>query len=174
MTKNNILIAFSSDKICKNIVTILNKNGIPYDNICNTGSCLRKYCSYYNNGIVLCGASFSDETSYNIIEDFYEDFVFLLMGNIDKINIYSDKKAYKLSTPVKEEDIINAINLAYYKNNENIKNKNIKLIKNAKDLLIKHNGFSENMAHKYIQQKSMQTGKKNIEIAKIIINKYIN
>ena len=28
MAKNNIIIAFSSDKICNNIRSILNKNGI--------------------------------------------------------------------------------------------------------------------------------------------------
>ncbi|WP_250278264.1 ANTAR domain-containing response regulator [[Clostridium] colinum] len=172
MSKNNIIIAFSSDKICNNLCTILNKNGIIYNHICKTGANLRKYCSYYENGIILCGTNFIDESTYNIVEDFYKDFCFLLIGSLDKINIYDNKKVYKLPTPIKQEDIINALDMAYYKNIENIKTKNLKFINEAKNLLILHNNFTEDTAHKYIQKKSMNTGKKNIDIAKIIISKY--
>ena len=172
MSKNNIIIAFSSDKICNNISLILNKNGINYDYICKTGNNLRKCCSYYENGIIICGVTFVDEPIYNIIEDFYQSFIFILLGSTDKLSMYSDEKAYKLSTPVRQEDIINAIDIARYKNNENIKRNNNKLIEEAKSILILHKNFTEPLAHKYIQKKSMDTGKKNIDIAKLIINKY--
>lgn len=172
MSKNNIIIAFSSDKICNNISSILTKNGIVYDYICKTGANLRKCCSYYDNGIILCGTTFIDEPMCNIIEDFYKDFSFLMFGSIDKINIYSDEKVYKISTPIKHEDIINYIDMACYKNTQNIKEKNNKIIEEAKRLLILYNNFTEENAHKYIQKKSMDNGKKNIDIAKLIIAKY--
>ncbi|WP_317366287.1 ANTAR domain-containing protein [uncultured Tyzzerella sp.] len=172
MSKKNIIIAFSSDKICNKISCILTKNGISYDHICKTGANLRKCCSYYENGIILCGASFVDEPTHNIIEDFYEDFIFLLLGSADKINMHNDEKVYKISTPIKQEDIISGIDMAYYKSYENIKNKNYKIIEKAKSLLMLYNHFTETEAHKYIQKKSMHTGRKNIDIAKLIIDKY--
>lgn len=172
MKKNNIIIAFSSNKICNNISYILNKNGINYTYVCKTGYNLRKCCSFYENGIIICGTNFIDEPIYNIIEDFYKDFIFLLIGNIHTIGLYSDEKVYKLSPPLKQEDIINALDVAYYKNSENIENKNNEIIKKAKNLLIKNNNFTEETAHKYIQKKSMDSGKKNIHIAKLIIDKY--
>ncbi len=172
MFKNNIIISFSSDKICKNISYILNKNGINYIKICKTGSSLRKCCSYYENGIVLCSPNFVDEITFNIIEDFYEDFIFLLIGSVDKLNIYNNENIYKLYTPVKEEDIINAINISCYKNSEKIKAKHTKIIEEAKTLIMLNTHSTEPLAHKYIQKKSMETGKKNIEIAKYIISKY--
>ncbi len=172
MAKNNIIIAFSSDKICNNISSILNKNGINYDYICKTGANIRKCCSYCENGIIICGVTFIDEPIYNIIEDFYQNFIFILLGSTDKLNMYNDEKTYKLSTPIRQEDIINAIDIARYKNNENIKKNKIKLIEEAKNLLILYKNFTEPLAHKYIQKKSMETGKKNIDIAKLIIDKY--
>ena len=172
MAKNNIIIAFSSDKICNNIRSILNKNGINYNYICKTGANIRKCCSYYENGIIICGITFIDEPIYNIIEDFYQNFIFILLGSTDKLNMYKDEKTYKLSTPIRQEDIINAIDIARYKNNENIKKNKIKLIEEAKNLLILYKNFTEPLAHKYIQKKSMETGKKNIDIAKLIIDKY--
>ena len=172
MSKNNLIIAFSSDKICNNIISILTKNGINYDYVCKSGATLRKCCSYYENGIILCGTTFIDESIHNIIEDFYESFIFILLGSIDKINIYNDEKVYKLCTPIKSEDIISAIDIAYYKNTENIKLKNYKIIEQAKSLLIKNYNLSEENAHKYIQKKSMNSGKKNIDIAKLILKKY--
>ena len=172
MSKNNLIIAFSSDRICNNIISILTKNGINYDYVCKSGTNLRKCCSYYENGIILCGTTFIDESIYNIVEDFYESFTFILLGSIDKINIYNDEKVYKLCTPIKSEDIISAIDIAYYKNIENIKLKNYKILEQAKSLLIKNYNLSEEKAHKYIQKKSMNSGKKNIDIAKIILKKY--
>ena len=172
MVKNNIIIGFSSDKICSNIINILNKNGISYDCVCKTGASLRKSCSYYENGIILCQTSFIDEPTYNIVQDFYKDFIFLIIGNIDKLSLYDNNIVYKLVTPVKQEDIINALDLAFYKNSENIKEKNNKIINKAKELLMLNNNFTETNAHKYIQKKSMDTGKKSIDIAKLIIKKY--
>ncbi len=172
MIKNNIIIAFSSNNICNSISNILNKNGIDFDYICKTASSLRKCCSYYENGIIICSTSFLDEPIYNIIEDFYKDFIFILIGSNDKLNLYSGEKVYKLCTPIKQEDIISSLDLAYYKISENLQNKKHKILKEAKNLLMLNYNICEEQAHKYIQKKSMDTGKKNIDIAKIIINKY--
>lgn len=174
MLKNNVIIAFSSDKICSKIINILKKNGIKYDYVFKTCVALRNALYLYENAIILCGTDFVDEPTYQIIQDFYEDFTFLLLGNIDKINIFSDKMVYKIPTPIKQEDIINGIYIAYYKNEEKYEQKKAKYIQKAKQILIQNKNFTESQAHKYIQQKSMETGKKNIHIAKAIIKKYEN
>lgn len=174
MIKNNIIIAFSSDKICSKIINILKKNGINYDYVFKTGANLRKALTIYENAIILCGTDFVDEPTYQIIQDFYEDFTFLLLGNLDKINIFPNHIVYKIPTPIKQEDIINSIYIAYYKNEEKYEQKKIKYIQKAKQILIETQNFSEQQAHKYIQQKSMDAGKKNIHIAKAIIKRYEN
>lgn len=171
MLKNNIIIAFSSNKICNNVISILTKNGIRYTCICKSGASLRKCCSYYENGIIICGSSFIDEPTYNIVEDFYKIFTFIMLSSIDKLNIYDDNKVYKLSTPIKSEDIISTIYIAYYTNLENIKLKDEKTIKKAKNILMQIYNIPENTAHRYIQKKSMDSGKKNIDIANLIIKK---
>lgn len=172
MIRNNIIIAFSSNNKCNVISNILKKNGIDFNCICKTANILRKWCSFYENGIVICSANFLDEPIYNIIEDFYKDFIFILIGSNDKLNLYSDEKVYKLCTPIKQEDIIISLDLAYYKISENLQNKKDKILKEAKNLLMLNYNICEAQAHKYIQKKSMDTGKKTIDIAKIIINKY--
>jgi response regulator NasT len=44
------------------------------------------------------------------------------------------------------------------------------VIESAKNVLIERNNFSEAQAHRFIQKKSMDTGKKMIETAMIILN----
>ena len=44
------------------------------------------------------------------------------------------------------------------------------IIEEAKNLLVERNNFTEPQAHRFIQKKSMDTGKKMIEIALIILN----
>ena len=43
-------------------------------------------------------------------------------------------------------------------------------VKLAKELLINRHNMTEEQAHRYIQKKSMDTGKRNVEVAKIILN----
>ena len=73
-----------------------------------------------------------------------------------------------------QNDIIAYINISGYRNTldksktrSDVENR---FIQNAKITLIDRYGMSEGQAHRYMQKKSMETGKRLIDIAKIILN----
>lgn len=171
MIKNNIIVAFSSDKACHTISNILLKNAIQYDVIVKTGANLRKLCNYYDSGVIVCGCTFSDEVIFNIIEDFKHNFTFIVLGSSDNLSNFNGD-VYTLSFPIKQDELTCAINLSLYNNSNKIKRYNTELINDAKKILFSTHKLTEQSAHKYIQKKSMNLGKKSIEIAKIIIKNY--
>lgn len=163
--KNNIIIGFYSDKICKIVSSVLRKNAFEYKYICKTASSLRKVCSFYDEGIVIC-SFFQDEPLYNIIQDFSNNFKFIVFTNNDFD--LKEKNVYKVFMPIKQEQILYTLNEVF----EDIKKQNDIIIKNAKSILMQKYNLTEEKAHKYIQKKSMDLGLKSSYIAKLIIEKY--
>ena len=173
MAKNNIIIGFHSKKICLSILNVLNNYGINTNFVSQSGSKIREMANYLGEGVLIIGENFKDELSINIIEDFWENFNIIIIGNFDKINICEDKKAYKLAIPLKQEELILAIEMQLYKETPKKIKKNLEneILNKAKKLLFEKYNFNEDKAHKFIQKISMEKRTKMIEIAKYIIDK---
>ncbi|MFI3230660.1 MAG: ANTAR domain-containing protein [bacterium] len=169
---SNIIIAFSKDKACDVISGILKQNGIIFTHTVKTSSALRQACTQLENAIVICNNRFMDENIFNIIQDFHENFTFVVIGDYSQIDALDDDKCYKVSVPIQKEEFLSIIDLAIYKHSEKVKDINKKNLNKAKDILINKLNMSEENAHKYIQQKSMNTGKNIHQICKLIIKKY--
>lgn len=173
MAKNNIIIGFHSKKICLNISNVLNSYGIKADFICQSGAKLREMATYFGEGVIILGEKFSDEFSINIINDFWQNFNIIFIGNLAQINICEDKKAYKLVTPLKQEELISAIEMQLFKDTpRKIKqNKDKEILNKAKKILFEKYNFTEEKAHKFIQKMSMEKRQKMLETANYIIEK---
>lgn len=171
---NDLIIAFSNPKASDIINNILKQNGIVCTHIVKTSSALRQVCARLDNAIIICNTNFTDEVIYSVIEDFYENFTFIVIGDYSQIDILDDNKCYKVCTPLKQSDLLTIIDLAIYKNSEKIKAINKQILNQAKSLLITKLNMTEEKAHRYIQKKSMDTGKNMLQICKLIIKKYID
>lgn len=173
MAKNNIIIGFHSKKTCLSVLNVLNNYGINPDFVCQSGLKIREMASYLGEGVIILGEKFLDELSINIIEDFWQDFNIIFIGSFGQINICEDKKAYKLATPLKQEELISAIEMQLYKDTPKKIRKNLEneTLYKAKKLLFEKYNFTEDKAHKFIQKMSMEKRTKMIEIAKYIIEK---
>lgn len=163
-----IIIAFSSSKITKSIISIFNKNGITDYISCQNLAMLKKYCHSYQNAVVISSCFLSGESLYDFMES--SSYSFIIIDTKDKLNLCNND-IYKLTLPLKLEDLILAIDICIYNQEEKVKREKEKLIKKAKQKLMSSLDISEDKAHKYLQKKSMQTGKKIEQIAKAILLK---
>lgn len=168
MPKDNIIVAFATKKACNTICNILKNNGIYCDNIVHTVANIRIISTYYENGIIICGGSFADEPIFSLIDDLCHRFKFIVIEKCDSINAQYNDKVYRLFLPIRQEELL--LNVHICIENFQIKSKNEYIEKAKKILFLKYN-FTENNAHKYIQNLSMKYKKKSEEIAKLIIKK---
>lgn len=174
MKNNDILIAFSNDKIITSITKLLKSEGLQISYACNTGFELITQLQYFSSGIIICGSKFRDISITNLVYDIPEYFSVIVIGTYSQLESIENERLFKLSVPLNREDLICSINMLNLETNLqcNIKKRNDEdniLINNAKKLLIDRYNMSEEQAYRYIQKKSMNTGKRMENIAKDIL-----
>jgi len=175
MKNINAFIAFSNDKVKNNIKKMLNTMGISVNFICSNGFELKKQLEYYNNGIIICGYKLNDTNITEIITEIPENFNIVLIGTMTQLEMCENERVFKLAVPLSKQDFIYSIIMLANTNSEkithNIRNEDEnKIIQSAKEILINRYNMTEEQAHRYMQKKSMNSGKKIVEIAKFIIN----
>ncbi len=177
MTNHNILVAFSNPKISETVAKMLTYGNFRPSYICSSGSELRKQINYYHNGIIICGYNLKDCSIIQLAEDIPQNFSIVLIGNKSQMELFENDRIFKLAVPLHKEDLIYSVSMLLNmeitanKHYTNIRNdEDQKLIRLAKESLIDTYSMTENQAHKYMQKKSMDSGKKLVDIAKIILN----
>lgn len=174
MKNNNIFIAFSNKKTAVSIAKIVIANRM--NAVCITTSLaeLRKSILPYENGTVICGCHFKDGYIAHFIDDVPENINIIVVGSRSQLEELESERIFKLAVPLQKMDLVCSLNmLSSMDNYMRLKARDPeeeKLLLRAKRILIGRYSMTEEQAHRYIQKKSMDTGKKLSDIAKIIIS----
>lgn len=170
----NVFIAFDSRKTAVTIAKILIENGNNVAAISKSYAELLEAFNYYHGGIVISGCVFDKKRMDRVAENVSNDFNFIVIGNKMQLEVISGERVFKLSYPLQKNDLICSVDMLLsmdtkYKpampKNENDE----KIILKAKCMLIDMYSMTEEQAHRYMQKKSMDTGRKMAEIAQIIL-----
>lgn len=175
MRNVNVFVAFSQKKTALDIAKIAASNGMHVVCAATSLAELKKNIHTYNNGIIICGYRFKDDYVVDFIEDVPETMNVVLIGNRAQLEGFSNERVFKLAVPLRRIDLVCSLNMiasmeeygAIVKQRDP---KEEKLIIRAKALLIDRYSMTEEQAHRYIQKKSMDTGRRLVEIAKIILS----
>ncbi|MBR1738394.1 MAG: ANTAR domain-containing protein [Firmicutes bacterium] len=177
MRAEKVIIAFKNDTVSENVSRMLKSGGINTTVTCSTAAEIRKQCLYLGEGIIICGYSFADSSIMTLIDDIPESFNVILIGKFEQICMCDDERIFKLAVPLKREDLIYSVSMMmnfdesgdYHKPKIKSDEKN-ELIEEAKRVLIDKYDITEEQAHRYIQKKSMDTGRKIVDIARAILD----
>lgn len=172
--KDNIFLAFSNKKLIVNIAKMLISDGYKITSVAKNVSEINNFYHYYRGGIIIMGCTFDSVHINNLINDIPESFTVILIGNKEQLDICYDDRIFKLAVPLHKVDLICAVEMfttieSPYKPSANKNSEDEKIIERAKHTLIDTYSMTEEQAHRYIQKKSMDTGKKLVEIARIIL-----
>ena len=171
----NIFIAFDSRKIAVSIAKILIENGNNVVSISKSFAELMQSLSYYHGGIVITGCVFAKKRTDRIAENVSDDFSFIVLGNKMQLDIITGERVFKLCYPLQKNDLICSVDMLLsmdnqYKPSVHKDENDEKIILKAKCVLIDMYSMTEEEAHRYMQKKSMDTGRKMADIARIILN----
>lgn len=171
---NNIFIAFDNRKIAVSIAKILIANGNNVVAIAKSSTELMNSLNYYPAGIIITGCVFDGIRNEYMMYDIPESFNLVVVGNKLQIDNFPDGRAFKLSMPLQKNDLICSVEMlmtmdTQYKPAVHKNLNDEKVIMRAKNLLIDMYSMSESQAYRYMQKKSMDTGRKLVDIARIIL-----
>ena len=166
-----VIVALPKIDDAKNMKNLLVRNGISVAGVCTTGAQAIAMADGLNDGIMIYS---------QLRENLPFGFEMLLMASQQIIGggmVEGDIMC--LTMPLKVHDLINTVDMMTQnieRRRRRLKTKpkernpeEVKLIKEAKEVLMNRNHMSEEEAHRYIQKCSMDSGTNMVETAQMVL-----
>lgn len=176
----SVIIAFPRIEDAKNIKNLLVRNGIPVAGTCTTGARALNLADSLNGGIIICGYKMADMMYAQLYDDLPAGFEMLLAASRQVLGAGMQKQGLIcLPLPLKAHDLLSTVHMMIQaKEAKRRKQKaakrernpeELRLIKEAKEVLMDRNHMSEEEAHRYIQKCSMDSGTNMAETAQMVL-----
>ena len=174
-----IVVAFENENNRKRICDILEANGIQVKVSCRSGSEAIRAIRKMSGGIVISGYKLSEMTAADLAYDLNGIAMVLAIAPQQQLELCVNENMFKLPTPFSRGDLVSSIRMLLQMQEKHYRavpprrsEKDTADINKAKELLMNKNGMTEEEAHRFIQRKSMDTGAKAAETARLIISSY--
>jgi len=171
------VVAFESEKDQESIAALLEKNGISVKYKCRTGLETIRAVKQMGGGIVVAGYKFPDMTTEHVAYQLKDDDAAILMvAKGTHLDMVENEDIFRIPAPFRPAELIGAVNMLVQLDQKRFKTSAEKrtdsekqLISRAKTLLMEHEHYTEDQAHRYLQRRSMETSLKMSEVAKLIL-----
>jgi hypothetical protein len=175
----SVVVAFESESNRKKISEMLEAAGIQVRYRCKGGAEVIRAIKNMGGGLVVCGYKLADITASDLAYDLAEIASVLMIARASRLDMCDNEYIFKLPSPVNGSELIGSVRMLLQMENRRTKSvpserdpEEEKLIQIAKQLLMDKNRMTEDEAHRFIQQRSMNTSQKMVETAKLIIRSY--
>lgn len=175
----NIVVALPKIEEAKGIRAILIKRGFSVTAVCTTGAQTLSQIDEWSDGIVVCGYKLADMIYSELHGCLPDGIDMLLLASQRVVNDCLGNDVVCLSMPLKVNDLVETLTMMSHavmrrrkkaKQTPKVRNeKEMQLLKEAKELLMARNHMTEEEAHRYIQKCSMDSGTNIVETAQMIL-----
>ena len=176
---DKIIVAFENENNRKRICDMLEASGITVKVSCRSGSEAIRAVRKMGTGIVICGYKLSEMTASDLAYDLSGQAMLLVIAPPQQLEMFQNDNVFKLPTPFSKGDLISSLRMLQQMEEKHFRSasprrteKETADINKAKELLMSKNGMSEQEAHRFIQRRSMDSGSKASETARLIIETY--
>lgn len=174
-----ILIAMPRTEDALHFESLIKKHGLMFETvICNTGSEVLRVSNDRDYGIVICTKNLKDMVYSELADYLPPSFYIIVLTKDATVETFSDRMI-KLLLPIRTSELVSTIEMinAGFSRPKKRKEKPYRtkskeenqIIERAKQLLMERNGMSEQEAFRYIQKTSMDTGRRSVETAEMIL-----
>lgn len=172
-----VIVAFESEKTCGRIKDILENSGTASCLVCRSGDQVRRYANKQHISVVVCSYKLADETAEDVLADLPPVCAMLLLAPQNRLDMVRNDGLFSLPTPVSRSELIASVrmllqlgcrqeNTLQSKRNQEERQQ----IQSAKELLMERYSLTEEQAHRFLQKKSMDTGMKLSETARLVLD----
>ena len=171
-----VVVAFENQANCQRICTTLESCGgiacIP----CRSAGEVRRLLAKQQISVVVCGYKLADATAEELCEDLAPTVCMLLMAPWHQLELCQSDDLFRLATPTSKGELITSVRLLLQTSRRMERlmpsrrsEEEQHLLWEAKELLIRNHGMTEEQAHRFIQKKSMDAGYKMVQTARLIL-----
>ncbi len=178
---SSIVVANSNPDYAKKIALVLHSSGLYVGGVCVSGAQIIDFASkHYHGGVVVCSVKLRDMPAVGLPRTVGANYDFLFLVNPPLAGMARSLEYACLMMPINRMHLISSVNMFLnladctpLSIKKKIQDGNLdekQVILKAKNLLMDRNNLTEAQAHRFIQKKSMDTGRKMLETAMIVLN----
>ncbi len=170
------VVAFEKDESRDKIADMLEKSGVTVRYRCRSGAEVLRAVKTMGSGVVICGHKLTDMPAEHLAHDLRGQAKFLVLAKQSQLELLSDPDIFKLQIPISAAELRGSVNILIQLDEISARaqipqrsQEEQHMIDRAKEALMEKRGFTEAQAHKYLQKRSMETGTKLAETARLIL-----
>lgn len=172
----HIVLAFSHDDTALKIRRMLDGTGYEPDNVsCHTAAELLRTVESYDNVLVIMGYKLPDMVVDGVAEYVHSGCRIMSIVRADHIEDISNDEIFVLPLPISRAKLVSSVNMLLgaairVKEKHSVHSEaEQKLIDEAKIFLMENYHMTEQQAHRFMQKRSMDSGSKMIDTARLIL-----
>ncbi len=174
---DHMLIAFEGEKTRQRMTEILESAGIHVFATCISGAEVLRCCRRMGSGVILCGFKLGNMTGEELYQCLPEEVAMVMLATATQLELVECEEICRLVAPARRTELVDTIRMLLDQV-ETISlpkraDEDQLLVLRAKELLMDRNQMTEEQAHRFIQKRSMDTGKKMAQTAMQILDGHI-
>jgi response regulator NasT len=173
---DRIIVAFESEANQTRIKDMLESGGLSVKKTCRSGAEVIRNVKKMGGGVVVCGFKLGDMTASELAYDLQRIAMVLAVAPATQMALCENEDLFKLPAPVTKGDLLASVRMLVQMQNRYIRmmlprrsGEEEGIVNRAKELLMNRNCMTEAEAHRFLQKKSMDTGSKMVDTARMII-----
>ncbi len=172
-----VILAFEGEKNGTRIRDMLMTAGVAECSLCRSAAEVKRLVFQQGINAVVCGYKLPDETAESLFEDLPPNCSMLVVAPQGMLDLIGSNELLRLPAPATRENLVAAVRellLSCHRTDRFVRPQRsaeeLALIERAKVFLIRRRGMSEEEAHRYLQKRSMDEGKKMPQTAQSILD----
>ena len=172
-----IIVAFENEKTALRVKELLEGGGAAACLVCRTADQVRRAIRKLPVPAVVCGYKLGDQTAELLFGALPPACAMLVLAHQDLLDLLGNDDIFRLPSPVTRGDLLASVRLLLQVGRRlerygcpRRSGEEQELIDRAKALLMDRHGLSEERAHYYLQKKSMDSGAKLTQTARLVLD----
>ena len=176
MEMDKVIVDFERTKSCERVREIIESSGTAACIICRSAAEVKRTVSKHHISTVVCGFKLPDESAQSLFEDLPPNCAMLMVAVQGMLDLCQNDDIFLLASPVSRGDLVASVRMLIQMGHRLEKfvrpqrsEEEMALIDEAKSLLMERHGMTEEQAHRFLQKKSMDSGAKMVQTAKLVL-----
>ena len=176
MKVESVIVALEGEESCERIGEILESGGTADCVICRSAAEVKRTVSHQRITTVICGFKLPDQTAQDLFEDLPTSCAMLMVAVQGLLDLCQNEDIFRLASPVSRGDLIASVRMLIQIGHRLEKfvrpqrtEEERSIIQTAKELLMDRHGMTEEQAHRFLQKKSMDSGARMVQTAKLVL-----
>lgn len=172
---DRVVLAFSKDETANKIKMMLDGSGYDVYTVCHSKAELLRTVADMDEVLIIMGYKLPDGTVDDVYDDLMEGQKLMSIVKAERQSSIHNQDIFVVTLPLNRQLLINSVEtfvgiIERRKHRAKRTPEEEKIIRDAKAYLMEIHRMSEEQAHRFIQKRSMDTGAKFIDTARMILN----